>query len=214
MSAVKNLHLGQSVSFAGEELGKARAAAILLHGRGATAEDILTLAYELDHPGLAFLAPQAADRTWYPFNLLEPLEKNWEGIRSGFEVIESLLRLLSAKGIEPKRVLIAGFSQGACLALEFAASHARRYGGVAGLSGGLIGPDGTPRDYSGSLEGTPIFLGCSDTDPYIPKERVLETARAMERLGGAVTQRLYPGGEHAVNADEVAFLQELIRLQM
>ena len=114
-------------------------------------------------------------------------------------------------GIPAERVFLGGFSQGACLSLEFAASHARRYAGIIGLSGGLIGPEGTPRDYAGSLQGTPVFLGCSDIDPYIPKDRVIETAGVMEGLGGAVTLRLYTGAPHSVTTDEIDFLKTMVR---
>jgi phospholipase/carboxylesterase len=125
-------------------------------------------------------------------------------------VIAGLLENLAASGIPPARTVLLGFSQGACLALEFVARNARRYGGVAGLSGGLIGPDGTPRDYPGSLEDTPIFLGCSDIDFHIPKERVTHTAEVLQRLGGDVTTRLYPGMGHEINLDEIRFVQGIM----
>jgi predicted esterase len=194
----------------GEPLSQAKAAVILVHGRGASPEDILSVADVLESGGLAFLAPRARGGAWYPYSFLEPLEKNAEGIHRGLDAIEALLELCSSEGLQSERVFLGGFSQGACLSLEFAATHARRYAGVFGLSGGLIGPEGTPRAYTGSLKGTPVFLGCSDMDPYIPKERVVETAAVMEKLGGVVTMRLYPGAPHSVNDDEIAFLNKLI----
>jgi predicted esterase len=203
-------HQGQPVLTAGEPLDRARAAMILVHGRGASAEDILTLARELDGTGFAFLAPQAAGHTWYPNSFLAPLPSNEPGLSSGLAAIAALLERLGGAGIAPDRTILLGFSQGACLALEFAARNARRYGGVAGLSGGLIGPDGTPRDYSGALDGTPVFLGCSDVDPHIPAARVRESAAILRRLGGEVTDRLYPGLGHAVNPDELAAVQGLM----
>jgi predicted esterase len=117
---------------------------------------------------------------------------------------------VDAAGIPASRVVLLGFSQGACLALEFAARHARRYGGVVGLSGGLIGPDGTPRDYEGAFDGAPVFLGCSDMDPHVPVERVHETADVFQRMGAQVTKRIYPGMGHTVNADEIAAVREIV----
>jgi predicted esterase len=199
---------------AGEPLSRAKAGVLLLHGRGASPEDILSLSAELELPGLAFLAPRAEGGQWYPYSFLEPLERNEAGIRRGFRVMDALLATLEGSGIDAQRVFLGGFSQGACLALEYAASHARRYGGVFGLSGGLIGPDGTPRNYEGSLAGTPVFIGCSDVDPYIPKGRVEESARVMERLGASVTLRLYPGAPHSVNEEEITEMEEILRSAM
>ncbi|MFL5657436.1 MAG: alpha/beta hydrolase [Ktedonobacteraceae bacterium] len=203
-------HQGQPVLTAGEPLDKATAAMLMLHGRGATAEDILALSDELQQPGFAYLAPQAAGYSWYPNSFLAPIESNEPGLSSGLAVIASLLAKLAQAGIPPERTIILGFSQGACLSLEFAARNARRYGGLAGLSGALIGPDGTPRDYPGSLSGTPVFLGCSDIDFHIPKERVEFSAEVLRKLGGNVTVRLYPGMGHTVNHDEVRFVQAMM----
>lgn len=203
-------HQGQPVLTAGEPLDRAHAAMILIHGRGASAEDILTLAGEFDGTGFAFLAPQAAGHTWYPNSFLAPIPSNEPGLSSGLAAIAALLERVGGAGIAPERTILLGFSQGACLALEFAARNARRYGGVAGLSGGLIGPDGAPRDYPGSLDGTPVFLGCSDVDPHIPAARVRESAAILRRLGGEVTDRLYPGMGHTVNRDEIAAVQGLM----
>jgi predicted esterase len=176
---------------------------IMMHGRGASAEDILGVAESFRQPGFVYLAPQAAGYTWYPNSFLAPLASNEPWLSSALAVIASLLEQLEGHNIPADRTIILGFSQGACLLLEFVARHARRYGGVAGLSGGLIGPDGTPRDYVGSLEGTPVFLGCSDVDPHIPKARVLESAEVLQHLGGVVTARLYPGMGHTINLDEI-----------
>ena len=203
-------HQGQPVLTAGEPLDKAKAAMIMVHGRGASAEDILSLTPELNQPGFAYLAPQAAGYAWYPNSFLAPIASNEPGLSSGLAVIASLLEKLAEAGIPPERTILLGFSQGACLSLEFAARNARRYGGLAGLSGGLIGPDGTPRDYPGSLDGTPVFLGCSDVDPHVPKERVELSAEVLQRLGGNVTTRLYPRMGHTVNRDEIDFVQNMM----
>jgi predicted esterase len=182
---------------------------ILVHGRGASAEDIMTIGAELLHPGFAYLAPQAAGNAWYPNPFTAPIETNEPYLSSALEVLENLLAKVEAH-IPAQRVILLGFSQGACLTLEFAARHARRYGGVVGLSGGLIGPDGTPRDYPGSFDGTPVFLGCSDIDPHIRKDRVLEAAEVFRRMNAKVTVRLYPGMGHTVNEDEIEAVREIV----
>lgn len=202
-------HQGQTVLEAGEPLGKARAAMILVHGRGASAADIMTLGAELMHPGFAYVAPQAAGSTWYPNPFTAPMEDNEPYLSSALEVLSSLLASIE-KSIPADRVILLGFSQGACLTLEFAARHARRYGGVVGLSGGLIGPDGTSRDYPDSFDRTPVFLGCSDVDPHIRKDRVLEAAEVFKRLEADVTAQLYPQMGHTVNAEEVEAVRRMV----
>ncbi|HEY0971948.1 MAG TPA: alpha/beta fold hydrolase [Gemmatimonadales bacterium] len=204
-------HAGQPVRTAGAPLAGARAAMVMVHGRGATAESILELAPVLATDGVAFLAPQAGGGQWYPYGFMEPIHRNEPGITSGMGAIARVLEQVAAAGIPPERTLLLGFSQGACLATEYAARHAQRYGGVACLSGGLIGPDGTPRDYAGSLHGTPVFLGCSDVDSHIPARRVRESAEVLRELGGEVTMRLYPGMGHLVNDDEIAEVRAMLR---
>ena len=203
-------HAGQPLSSAGEPLATARVAVIMLHGRGASADSMLTLAPLLGTDGIAFLAPQAAEGTWYPYSFLAPIATNEPGITSGMQVITHLIEEINTTGIPTERTFLLGFSQGACLATEYVARHARRYAGLASLSGGLIGPDGTPRDYSGSLDGTPIFLGCSDVDSHVPATRVRESADVLRQLGGDVTLRLYPGMGHTVNEDEIATVQAML----
>ena len=206
-------HAGQPVRTAGAPLAEAELAMIMVHGRGASAESILTLAPALADPGVAFLAPQAGGsqgNQWYPYSFMAPIERNEPGISSGMRAIERVLARIAASGIPPSRTLLLGFSQGACLASEFVARHAQRYGGLAVLSGALIGPDGTPRDYPGSLGGTPVFLGCSDVDSHIPATRVQESAQVLEHLGGDVTLRLYPGMGHMVNDDEIEAVRAMI----
>src|SRR6478735_701455 len=175
-------HAGQPVLRAGSPVADARLVAIMIHGRGASAENILQLAREFHAADIAYLAPQAAGSTWYPYSFLSPIEQNEPGISSGLRVIAGLVAELGRAGVPASRVGVLGFSQGACLSLEFAARHADRYAAVVGLSGGLIGPPGTPRDYVGSLGGTPVFLGCSDIDPHIPVERVRESGTVFRRL--------------------------------
>jgi predicted esterase len=204
-------HEGQPVLTDGEPLKQAKAAVIMMHGRGASAEDILSLAAELDQPGFTYLAPQAAGYSWYPNSFLAPIGSNEPSLSSALAVIAAVLAHLAEAGIGPERTILLGFSQGACLSLEFVARNARRYGGVAGLSGGLIGPDGIPRNYAGSLAGTPIFLGCSDRDFHIPKQRVEYSAEVLQQMGGNVTARLYPHMGHTVNQDEIGFVQSMMK---
>lgn len=198
------------MAHAGAPLAKARGAMILLHGRGATAESILDLADFIPHPGLAYLAPQAADYAWYPYSFLEPLSRNEPYLSSALATVERLVAEIEAAGIPTARIVLAGFSQGACLAAEYAARHAQRFGGLLIFSGGLIGPDGTPRDYPGSLDGTPALLGCSDADPYIPVGRVRQTATLFERMGAAVDLRIYPRMGHTINDDEIKAATDLV----
>jgi phospholipase/carboxylesterase len=176
---------------------------VLLHGRGATARDILATAGDLTRPGIALLAPQATGNSWYPLSFLAPLAGNEPFLLSALALVDATVARIGIAGVPAERILLLGFSQGACLALEYAARHARRYGGVVGWSGGLIGPDDTPRAYAGSLAGTPVFLGCSDVDPHIPRARVERSAEVLRRLGGGVTMRIYPQMAHTVNQDEL-----------
>lgn len=198
-----NPHQDQPVVTAGVPLDDARGALILIHGRGATAGSILELAAFLPSAKLAYLAPQAADYTWYPYSFLAPMSQNEPHLTSALALVDRVVADVAAAGIPHERILLGGFSQGACLASEYAARNARRYGGLLIFSGGVIGPDGTPRDYPGSLDGTPVFIGCSDVDPHIPVGRVRETAGVFERLGAVVDARIYPRMGHTINQDEI-----------
>lgn len=196
-------HQGQPVLTAGAPLEKAAGAMIMVHGRGDSAAGILGLSREFERDDYTYLAPQAAGHTWYPYSFLAPIEQNEPGLSSGLSVLDELLTAVAASGMPAERTMLLGFSQGACLALEYVARNPRRLGGVAGLSGGLIGPPGTEWSRAGSLEGTPVFLGCSDVDPHIPRERVSESASLFRALGADVTERIYPGLRHTVNRDEI-----------
>ena len=203
-------HAGQPVLRAGSPVADARLVAIMIHGRGASAENILQLAREFHAADIAYLAPQAAGSTWYPYSFLSPIEQNEPGISSGLRVIERLIADVTRQGIQPERMVLMGFSQGACLSLEFAARHPRQYAAIAGFSGGVIGPPGTPRDYAGTFDRTPVFLGCSDVDPHIPLERVHETAAVFRRMGASVDERIYPGMGHTVANDELEAVDALL----
>lgn len=208
----KGPHQGQPVIAGGALLSHARGALILTHGRGATAESILSLAPLLGADHLAWYAPQASGNTWYPQSFLSAIPQNEPGISSGLQALADLVSDIEAGGIPSDRIALLGFSQGACLTLEFAARHPKRYGALIGFSGGLIGPEGTPRDYAGSLDGTPVFLGCSDVDSHIPLARVHESAEVLARMGAAVDARIYPGMGHLVNEDEIDAARALLRL--
>lgn len=203
-------HAGQPVLRKGPASAQARLAVILVHGRGDSAAGILGLVDEFPQTDVTWVAPQAEGHSWYPFSFLSPVEQNEPGLSSALGVIGSLLRILEEEGVPADRVVLMGFSQGACLAQEFAARHPRRYAGIVGLSGGLIGPNGTARTYPGVFGGTPVFLGCSDMDPHIPLERVNESADVFRRMGADVDERIYPRMGHTVNADEIAAVSRLL----
>lgn len=192
------------IATSGAPLTRAKAAMILLHGRGATAEGMLDLAEVFAQPDMAYLAPQAPGRTWYPHSFLAPIEQNEPHLSRALAQVDALVGELGHNGFAPEKVVLLGFSQGGCLALEYAARNAQRYGAVIGLSAGLIGPEGTPRDYRGSLAGTRVVLGCSDIDAHIPLQRVKESTRVLSALGGDVVERIYPGMGHTINDDEIA----------
>ncbi len=215
----------------GAPISEAQAAVILVHGRGASAISMQPLAEAWARPGVAFLAPDAAKQggAWYPHSFQAPLEDNEPQLSRALETLDALVKKVTAglaspsrAGIESapggtqserfsaRKLLLVGFSQGACLAVEYAARHARRYGGLAVLSGSLIGPPETPRDYPGSLNGTPVFLGCSDNDPHIPRPRFEETDRVLTGMGAQVTARLYPDLPHTINDDEIATVDSMI----
>ena len=203
-------HRDQPVRTAGRDIADAAAVMILIHGRGATAESILQLAAELDRDDFAYLAPQAAGFTWYPQSFLAPIEENEPYLSSALNFVRSVVDRMLESGIPSERLMLLGFSQGACLTTELTARNPRRYGGIVALTGGLIGPDGTPRDYPGSLDGTPVFLGSSDPDFHIPVERVHETERVLTGMGAVVTKRIYPGMGHTVNEDEIAHVRRMM----
>jgi phospholipase/carboxylesterase len=207
-----NPHEKQPVLSAGETLKSAKAAVVLVHGRGASASDILTLVPEIEQPGFAYLAPEAAGGQWYPYRFMEPTLHNEPWLSSALDFLGRVMEHLQEKGIAAEKTILLGFSQGACLALEYAVQNPRRYGGLAGLSGGLIGADNELGPYHGSLEGTPVFLGCSDVDPHIPASRVRYTAEAMRNLGAEVTMRFYPGMGHLVNQDEVEAVRSMMEM--
>jgi predicted esterase len=205
-----DLHDSTATVVAGAPLERARAAAILLHGRGGSAHDMLGLAEMLARERVSFIVPQATNHTWYPQRFIAPLETNEPWLSSALSLVHALVDRAATAGVEVQRILIGGFSQGGCLALESAARRARRYGAVVGLSGGLIGPPGQPRSYTGAFFGTPVFLGCSDVDFHIPLASVEEAAAVLTNMGAVVDKRIYEGMGHTVNEDEIEAVRALL----
>lgn len=196
---------------AGAPLGAARAAMILVHGRGASAEGMLGLADAFEADDIAYVAPQARSGSWYPQSFMAPIAQNEPYLSNALKTLSDVVADVERQGVPSERIVLLGFSQGACLALEFAAQNARRFGGIVGLSGGLIGPEGTPRTYAGSLQGSPVFLGCSDIDFHIPLKRVNESAEVLKALGGNVTEIIYPGMGHTIVQDEVEHVKKILK---
>jgi predicted esterase len=187
-----------------------KAAIILLHGRGGSAEDILGLREELGFPDATYLAPEAAGGTWYPYSFLAPIERNEPWLSASLAKVGDTVDGALRQGIPRERIVIAGFSQGACLASEFVARHAARYGGLIAFTGGLIGPPGTEFLYPGNLVGTPAFLGAGDPDPHVPWQRVAESATVLANLGAEVTLKRYPGIPHTIAREELDDARKLI----
>ncbi len=198
------LHNPSNFISAGKPLLEASKVMVLVHGRGGSAADMLSLSTHLGKDDFAFIAPEASGNTWYPYSFLKPLTENEPYLSSALQVLAGLrARLQSDYNVKPSQIYWLGFSQGACLVLEFVARNAMEYGGVFGLSGGLIGPEGTVRNYPGAFGNTPVFLGCSDIDPHVPKERVLESEQVFKVMGAKVTTKLYPNFPHSINEDEL-----------
>jgi predicted esterase len=191
-------------------LGKARAAVILLHGRGAGPGNIMDLVPAIAHPGVAYLAPAAMGGTWYPRSFMAPIEQNEPGITSGISVVHALIDEVLSAGLPVERTMLLGFSQGACLACTAAQRRPDRYGGVVVFSGGLIGPPGATWTEQDTFRSAPVFFGCSDRDAHVPEPRVRESAAVFQRMGATVTARIYPGMGHLVNEDEIAFARALL----
>jgi predicted esterase len=225
-------HKDQPILQGGAPLPEATGALILLHGRAGSAQDMLTLARELASPtaasstaasptaasptaasptAFAWFVPEAAGRQWYSYSLLEKVEKNSGALNSALGLVKRCVEKAAAANIPPERIALLGFSQGATIVLEFAARNAQRYGAIIALSGALLGPEGTPREYPGSLAGTPLFLGSGDSDPNIPKRRVDEAARVFEGLGAVVRKEIYAGLAHAMNQDEIEKAREMLQ---
>jgi phospholipase/carboxylesterase len=207
---MSDYHENEKIIFDSANADSAKSAMILIHGRGATAESILTITKEFTTNNYLYAAPQANGNTWYPFSFLSPIENNEPDLSAGLKVIDKLIKKLNDSHIPNNEIILLGFSQGACLTLEYAARNAKKYKGIIGLSGGLIGDKIDKGRYSGSLEKSNVFLGCSNIDPHIPEERVNQTAKVFEELGASVTERIYKNMGHTINEDEINFIKSIM----
>jgi len=203
-------HQEQPLVTAGAPFDSADAALVLVHGRGATANSMVQMADDFHRHGVAYFAPQAARNSWYPNAFTAPVESNEPRRSSGLQAIDDAVAAANDAEIPTDRVLILGFSQGACLAGEYVARNPRRYGGLVVLSGGLIGESVDVSDYGGDLDGTPAFIGCSDTDPHIPEERVHKSAEIFEQSNADVVKRVYDGTGHGINQDEIEHVSGMV----
>jgi predicted esterase len=204
------IHETQPVAVAGADLKDAKAAMIAIHGRGASAHSILEFTNLLNKPHFAYRAPQAALGAWYPQRFVAPIAANEPYLTSALNTIDGLVKTLNENGFPNEQIMILGFSQGACLAVEYPARNGGRFGGIAALSGGLIGPPGTKWEFGTDLAETPVFIGCSDVDFHIPLERVKESTAALTSMGARVDERIYPGMGHTVNEDEIAAVKAMM----
>lgn len=205
-------HAAGEVLGAGSALEDACGVVILLHGRGGSAEDILSLVPALVGKAerIAFLAPEAWNSSWYPGSFLAERASNEPWVGSALRKVQSIVHLVGAAGISRERIVVGGFSQGACLATEFVATHPARYGGLIAWTGGLIGPMGSELGHTGDLAGTPVFQGSGDPDPHVPWSRVEESAAVLTAMGARVTTRRYPGKPHSVSPEEMDLARQLI----
>jgi phospholipase/carboxylesterase len=200
----------KNIITAGRPLEQADRALILVHGRGGSAGDILFLADELNVGDFALLAPQATGNSWYPYSFLAPPAQNEPWLDSSLNTLDQVVGDIKAAGIPPENIYFLGFSQGACLTLEYVTRHAARYGGVAAFTGGLIGDRLYPENYTGDFGGTPIFIGTSDPDPHVPVARVHATAKVLRDMHAAVTEEVYPLMGHTISQAEVDKANDLI----
>lgn len=209
MNPISNAHV-KNIRFAGKPLADAKKVLIMLHGRGGSAEDILSLAQHLQVQDFALLAPKATNHSWYPYSFLAPPDQNEPWLGSALELLREIVDDLQQQGIPAEQVYFLGFSQGACLALEFVTRHAKRYGGVVAFTGGLIGNTIYPERYQGDFAGTPVFIGTSDPDAHVPVERVYATINILRDHKAAVTEKIYAGMGHTINQNEIDLANAIV----
>ena len=200
----------KNIITAGKEIAPANKVLIMLHGRGGSAEDILSLSSHLNVKDFALLAPQATNNTWYPYSFLAPPSQNEPWLSSALQLVRELVDDMLSKGVPAGNIYFAGFSQGACLTLEFVTRNAAQYGGVAAFTGGLIGDKIYQENYKGDFHNTPVFIGTSDPDPHIPVERVYATTSILKEMNASVTEKIYPHMGHTINQDEIDLVNQLI----
>lgn len=194
----------------GEKLEQATNVLILLHGRGASAQDIIMLADHLHTDGFALIAPQATNHTWYPFSFLAPTHQNEPWLSSALALLGEVVEDIKSAGIDSRNIYFAGFSQGACLTLEFVTRNAQRWGGVVAFTGGLIGDKINPSNYKGDFAGTPVFIGTSDPDPHVPVERVQDSTKVLTSMNAIVTEKVYPQMGHTISMDEIEWANKIV----
>jgi phospholipase/carboxylesterase len=195
---------------AGKKIETANKALIMLHGRGASAQDILSLAAYLNVEEFALIAPQATNYTWYPLSFLAPRNQNEPWLSSALSVLDEIVKDINTAGIADDHIYFAGFSQGACLTLEYISCNARRWGGAAAFTGGLIGENVDLKNYKGDFKNMPVFIGTSDPDPHVPVERVHETSKILLGMNASVTEKIYLNMGHTINEDEIEKATTLI----
>ena len=209
MDSTNKTHL-KNITFAGKPLSEAKKVLIMIHGRGAGAQDILSMASYFDVKGFALLAPQATNATWYPYSFMSPVAQNEPWLNSALSLLKELVADVNNQGIALENIYFLGFSQGACLMLEFVARNATKFGGVAAFTGGLIGDKINTENYKGDFAGTPIFIGTSNPDPHVPVERVYATTNILKQMNAAVTEKVYANMGHIINKDEISNANNLI----
>jgi phospholipase/carboxylesterase len=198
------------LKYGGVSMDKAENVLIMLHGRGSTSEDILSISKRLNIPGYALIAPQAADRTWYPYSFMAPVEENEPWLTSAVDVVAQTVQMVVSNGVKAEKIYFLGFSQGACLTLEFTARNAQRYGGIVAFTGGLIGREIEPVNYKGDFKGTPVLMTTGDPDFHVPLERVNTSVEYFKSMSAKVTAKVYPNRPHTISADEIELANRLI----
>lgn len=200
----------KNITATGKELSEANKILIMIHGRGGNAQDILSLASHLNVKNFALLAPQATNNTWYPYSFLAPPEQNEPGFSSALEIIKSVVSDVKAEGFSSDKIYFLGFSQGACLTLEYVARNAEKFGGIAAFTGGLIGDRIYSENYKGDFQGAPIFIGTGNPDAHVPVERVEDSADTLKGMNALVTVKVYNNRPHTISQDEVQRVNKLI----
>ncbi len=195
---------------AGKDLQEANKVLVMVHGRGGSNRDIISLSGHLNVKDFALVAPQATNNTWYPYSFMAPPSENEPWLTSALDLLKGVVADLKGNGAKTENIYFMGFSQGACLTLEFVARNATKYGGVVAFTGGLIGDKIYDENYSGNFEGTPIFLGTGNPDSHVPVERVHETARILETMNANVVEKVYENRPHTISQDEIDRANELV----
>ncbi|MCE7063785.1 alpha/beta hydrolase [Dyadobacter sp. CY326] len=193
----------KQVITSGKPVSEAKKAIIMLHGRGGSADDIASLSRVLNINEMAIFAPQATNSSWYPYSFMAPTVQNQPALDSALNIVDQVVKDIEAAGISAENIYFAGFSQGACLTLEYTTRNAKRYGGIIAFTGGLIGQELDEANYDGDFAGTPVFISTGDPDPHVPVSRVKESIAILERLNAFVTFAIYPGRQHTISSPEI-----------